>query len=218
MIILYHGLPGLTSNSLLLSSRQILIYRWVYYIRLLLTHQNKVLALYINEIVRSCFATDCTMKSSQARYSVALLLTSATCCGISSMQSIVYHQNEVLYIIIAKAIQPAVDDIRLQRWYPDQRSDDIPLLSQWIKKEVTFGRQKLLLFWWNRGKSKRTRVRRMISRYFSGKIGDFTRFSLIFSHFSDCHFRLIFVPTPWFLVYKLTTSEKQYSVFFLLCI
>ena len=24
--------------------------------------------------------------------------------------------------------------------------DDIPLLSQWIKKEVTFGRQKLLLF------------------------------------------------------------------------
>ena len=27
------------------------------------------------------------------------------------------------------------------------KRDDMPLLSQWIKKEVTFGRQKLLLFW-----------------------------------------------------------------------
>ena len=26
------------------------------------------------------------------------------------------------------------------------KRDDMPLLSQWIKKEVTFGRQKLLLF------------------------------------------------------------------------
>ena len=27
------------------------------------------------------------------------------------------------------------------------KRDDMPLLSQWIKKEATFGRQKLLLFW-----------------------------------------------------------------------
>ena len=31
------------------------------------------------------------------------------------------------------------------------KRDDMPSLSQWIKKEVTFGRQKLLLFWWIRG-------------------------------------------------------------------
>ena len=30
------------------------------------------------------------------------------------------------------------------------KRDDMPLLSQWIKKEATFGRQKLLLFWQGR--------------------------------------------------------------------
>ena len=40
MIILYHGLPALTSNLLLLSSRQILGYRWVYYIALSETNQG----------------------------------------------------------------------------------------------------------------------------------------------------------------------------------
>ena len=97
MIILYHGLPALTSNLLLLSSRQILDFRWVYYIALSETNQG-VSLVYHPELVA------------------------------------VYHQHEVLYIIIAKVIQPSVDDIRLWRWYPDLRSDDMPLLSQWIKK------------------------------------------------------------------------------------
>ena len=52
-----------------------------------------------------------------------------------------------------------------------------------------------VLIWWRRGKSKRTRVRRLISQYFTRKIGNFARFSLIFYHFPDCPFRLIFVPT-----------------------
>jgi hypothetical protein len=30
----------------------------------------------------------------------------------------------------------------------------VPLLSQWIKKEVTFGGQKLLLFWLGRSDPK----------------------------------------------------------------
>ena len=33
---------------------------------------------------------------------------------IINFVEIAYHQHEVLYIIIAKAIQPAVDDIRLR--------------------------------------------------------------------------------------------------------
>ena len=34
---------------------------------------------------------------------------------IINSEGIVYHQHEVLYIIIAKEIQPAADDIRLRR-------------------------------------------------------------------------------------------------------
>ena len=45
MIILYHELPTLTSNSLLLSSRQIPDFRWVYYIAL--SKINQGIALYI---------------------------------------------------------------------------------------------------------------------------------------------------------------------------
>ena len=78
-------------------------------------------------------------------------------------------------------------------------------------KTKTAPRGCCFCFWWNRGKSKRTRVRRMISQYFSGKIGDFARFSLIFYHFPDCHFRLIFVPTSTILVYKLISSEANVS-------
>ena len=65
--------------------------------------------------------------------------------------------------------------------------------------------------WWRRGKSQHTRVQRLISQYFTRKIGDFARFSLIFYHFPDCHFRLIFVPTSAILVYKLISSEANVS-------
>ena len=50
----------------------------------------------------------------------------------------------MLYIIIAKAIQPTVDDIRLTAMIYTLKRDDMPLLSQWINKKRTFGRQKFL--------------------------------------------------------------------------
>ena len=43
-------------------------------------------------------------------------------------------------------------------------ADDMPLLSQWIKKEVTFGRQKLLLFW-RSGRDLRTQLRALRLSY-----------------------------------------------------
>ena len=49
----------------------------------------------------------------------------------------VYHQPKGLDIIIAEAIQPAAMIYTLKR-------DDMPSLSQWIKKEVTFVYQKFL--------------------------------------------------------------------------
>ena len=52
MIILYHGLPALTSNLLLLSSRQILGYRWFYYIALSETNQGASLV----SLMKSCVA------------------------------------------------------------------------------------------------------------------------------------------------------------------
>ena len=76
-------------------------------------------------------------------------------CISSIPQGIAYHQHEVLYIIIAKA------DTAYGWWYTrfDEicsskrmrytlRRDDIPLLSQWINKKGTFGRQKFLFCWW----------------------------------------------------------------------
>ena len=36
-------------------------------------------------------------------------------CISSISQEIAYHQHEVLYIIIAKVIQPTADDMRLRR-------------------------------------------------------------------------------------------------------
>ena len=53
------------------------------------------------------------------------------------MHSIAYHQNAVLYIIIAK-MQPTVDDIRLSAMIYTLKRDDMPLLSQWIKKDLQF--------------------------------------------------------------------------------
>ena len=49
---------------------------------------------------------------------------------IINSEGIVYHQNEVLYIIIAKAKY----SLRLMRY--TLARDDIPLLSQWIKKST----------------------------------------------------------------------------------
>ena len=63
-----------------------------------------------------------------------------------SQRVAVYHQCEALYIIIAKAIQPSVDDMHLRWWYTPN-GDDMPLLSQWINKKGTFGRQKFLFCW-----------------------------------------------------------------------
>ena len=60
---------------------------------------------------------------------------------IINFEEIAYHQNEVLYIIIAKAFYAhkrcdeiqgrltALDDIHRTSY-----GDDMPLLSQWIKK------------------------------------------------------------------------------------
>ena len=53
---------------------------------------------------------------------------------ISSKRSFVYHQVADLYIIIAKKMQPSVDNIHLRWWYTPV-GNDIPLLLQWIKKD-----------------------------------------------------------------------------------
>ena len=45
-------------------------------------------------------------RHSQARYSVTAFLTSATCCGISSMRSIVYHQAAGRCTLARDEIQP----------------------------------------------------------------------------------------------------------------
>ena len=63
--------------------------------------------------------------------------------------------------------------------------------------------------WWSRGKSKPTRVRRLIFQYFRGKIGDFAPFSFIFLHSPDRYFCLISEPTSAIFAYKLTTSEAK---------
>ena len=55
---------------------------------------------------------------------------------IINFEEIAYHQNKVLYIIIAEAIQPAVDDIRLTAMIYTLKRDDIPSLSQWIKNKT----------------------------------------------------------------------------------
>ena len=63
------------------------------------------------------------------------------------MRSIAYHQHKVLYIIIAKEYTACCwwdtrhcgrDDIQ------SKRTDDMPLLSQWIKK---FSLRKARIFW-----------------------------------------------------------------------
>ena len=56
MIISYHKLSALTSNSLLLSGRQILDFRWVYNIALSGTNQGE--ALYIIRNLLRCFSSE----------------------------------------------------------------------------------------------------------------------------------------------------------------
>ncbi|MBQ7761332.1 MAG: hypothetical protein IJ400_04680, partial [Clostridia bacterium] len=68
-----------------------------------------------------------------------------------SRQSRVYHRNIVLYItnakalyiIIAKKMQPMVDDMHLMVMICTINRDDMPLLSQWIKKSTS---QSLSIF------------------------------------------------------------------------
>ena len=42
---------------------------------------------------------------------------------------------------LRKKIQPTADDIHLRWWYPRLHRDDIPLLSQWIKKRQVDARR-----------------------------------------------------------------------------
>ena len=80
------------------------------------------------------------------------------------MHSIVYHQfrrncisssTELLHLIIAEVyIQPAADYIRLTAIIFTLLRDDIPLLSQWIKKDPT---NRLSLFY---GPSDRNKYNR----------------------------------------------------------
>ena len=57
-----------------------------------------------------------------------------------------YHQPSGLYLIKSQEYAPSVmiyaygDDIHAKAWWYTKP-------AAWIKKEVTFGRQKLLLFW-----------------------------------------------------------------------
>ena len=66
----------------------------------------------------------------------------------------VYHQHEVLYLIkpqlcsLRLMICACGDDIHAGAWWYTKP-------AAWIKKEVTFGRQKLLLFWWTLPDSNR---------------------------------------------------------------
>ena len=66
-------------------------------------------------------------------------ISSATCCGISSDRRSGYHHCE--------------SDTTYGWWYTPAamiytlKRDDIPLLSQWINKKGTFGRQKFLFCW-----------------------------------------------------------------------
>ena len=64
-------------------------------------------------------------------------ISSATCCGISSTQSVVYHHCERRY------------SLRLMIY---TYGDDMPLLSQWIKNSTSFG---LSNFWPARADSNR---------------------------------------------------------------
>ena len=102
-------------------------------------------------------------------------MESATCCGMESDLRYGYHQHEVLYIINAKhCISSSRRKIHANAWldtapkglmictalraamiyqaYGNPQSSLRSLrgtpTAAWIKKEVTFGRQKLLLFWW----------------------------------------------------------------------
>ena len=74
MIILYHGLPALTSNSLLLSSRQILIYRWVYYI--IFSHINQGVSLVYHQFREKLhiISTKCCISSLRKRYKLRLMI------------------------------------------------------------------------------------------------------------------------------------------------
>ena len=54
---------------------------------------------------------------------------------IINFKEIEYHQNEVLYIIIAKAYTPSVMICTLCVMIYSLSTDDMPLLSQWIKKD-----------------------------------------------------------------------------------
>ena len=63
------------------------------------------------------------------------------------MQSIVYHPQPVAVYHQAAGGYTFGDDIRLAAMIYTLKRDDIPSLAAWIKKEVTFVYQKLLLFW-----------------------------------------------------------------------
>ncbi|MBQ2902928.1 MAG: hypothetical protein IJE48_00880 [Clostridia bacterium] len=59
---------------------------------------------------------------------------------IINFEEIVYHQNEVLYIIIVKAYSLSVMICSLTADGMHPSGDNIPLLSQWIKKTILWNR------------------------------------------------------------------------------
>ena len=70
------------------------------------------------------------------------IINSARNC-ISSTRSVVYHQAAGRYTLARDEIQPQKGwwyAPRFARWWYAKP-------AAWIKKEVTFGKQKLLLFW-----------------------------------------------------------------------
>ena len=70
-------------------------------------------------------------------------ISSATCCGISSTRSVVYHQAAGKYTLARDEIQPQrgwwYTPHFARRWYAKP--------AAWINKKGTFGRQKFLFCW-----------------------------------------------------------------------
>ena len=64
-----------------------------------------------------------------------LILNHGNAVHIINFAEIAYHQNEVLYIIIAKAHTPSVMIYSLTADVIHPSGDDMPLLLQWIKKD-----------------------------------------------------------------------------------
>ena len=90
----------------------------------------------------------CDSKGSRTRSSTVYKIK-AWALYIINFVEIAYHSLGEWHIIIAKEIQPTVDEMHLRWWYTPN-GDDMPLLSQWIKKYCRKVSFSAVFFWWNR--------------------------------------------------------------------